>query len=823
MKALVFTLLGTAVLGLSLYASGEQAPVRRAAPPVPPSPGAPKMAAAHDAFGPDAQTALVKQYCAPCHSDRGKAGGVSLASFDAARAADEAVVAEKMLRKLHAGMMPPPGARRPEGATLARLVEALETRIDQAAALNPNPGSRPFQRLNRAEYARAVKDLLAIDVDVNAFLPPDTISHGFDNVADVQTFSPTLMEGYLRAAGKVTALAVGDRDAEPSEARYRVAKTASQLRRVDGAPLGTRGGLSVAHTFPADGDYVFRMDLHGNADGFLFGGPTPGEQLEVSINGARKALLDVDPRMAEVTTGLSLKTPPIHVNAGSQRVTAAFIQRFEGPVNDLLAPVDHTLADTQIGVAHGITTLPHLKDLSVVGPQKVTGVSDTASRRAIFTCRPTSRIEEATCAGEIVRRLATQAFRGAVSGRDFEELMRFYEAGWRERGFEAGIAAAIEAILASPQFLFRLEPAPSQRRGASLKPGQPYRLGDLELASRLSYFLWGAGPDAELVKIAGQGQLTVSGMLEKQVKRMLTDSRSEALATRFAAQWLRLHDVENILPDAILYPYYDRTLGEALVRETELFFESLVREDRSVLDLLTAGDTFVNERIARHYGIPNVMGNEFRRVRLPEERRGLLGQGSILLLTSVADRTSPVMRGKWVMEVLLGSPPPPPPPNVPALEETKGASGNRLLSVRERMEEHRKNPACNSCHRVIDPLGLALENFDVTGKWRIKDNGVSVDASGELYDGTKMEGPAGLRGALLKHKDAFLLSFTENLMTYALGRRVEYFDMPAVRRIIRDASQNDHRLSTFVLGVVNSPAFQMNSAPVTGTVAVGQR
>jgi hypothetical protein len=777
---------------------------------------------------PDPQTALVKQYCAGCHSEKGKAGQLSLASFDATKAADNAAVAEKMIRKLRAGMMPPPGARRPDEAALATLAEILESRIDARAATRPNPGWRPFQRLNRAEYQRAVKDLLDVDVDVSAFLPPDSISAGFDNVADSQAFSPALMDGYLRAASQVTALAVGDVDAAVGEAHYRVPKTSSQLKRVEGAPLGTRGGVSVVHTFPADGDYVFRMELHGNADGFLYGAPAAGEQIELSIDGARRAILDIDPRMAEVTTGLALKTPTIHVTAGAHRVTAAFIQHFEGPVNDLLAPIDHTLADTQIGVAYGITTLPHLKDLNIVGPQRVTGVSETASRRKIFSCRPIAPGEETVCASQIVRRLGGQAFRRPLTDADFKGLMRFYEEGYTQKNFEYGVASAIEAMLVSPQFVFRLEPVSSrsaERGDKAASAERVSRIGDVELASRLSFFLWGTSPDQELMTLATKGRLAAPSAtgeplaLAKQVKRMLGYPRAEALSTRFAAQWLRLNDVEGMLPDAVLYPYYDHTLGEAFVKETELFFDSIVKEDRSVLDLLTADYTFVNERVARHYGIGNVMGSQFRRVQVPDYRRGLLGQGSILVLTSVADRTSPVMRGKWIMEVLLGSPPPPPPPNVPALEDTKGTANGKVLTVRERMEEHRKNPACASCHRVIDPMGLALENFDVTGRYRIKDAGFPVDAAGVMYDGTKLEGPAGLRAGLLKHQDVFLQTFTENLMTYALGRRMEYTDMPAIRKVVRDAGKNGYRFSSFISGVVNSAAFQMRAEQTTDTVA----
>jgi hypothetical protein len=783
----------------------------------------------------DPQTALVRQYCAGCHSEKGKAGQLSLASFELSKAAEHAEISEKMIRKLRAGMMPPPGARRPDPAALTALADALVARVDTAAAQKPNPGWRPFQRLNRAEYERAIKDLLDVDVDVSAFLPPDQISSGFDNVADSQAFSPALMEGYLRAASQVTALAVGDVDAATGEAHYRVPKTASQLKRVDGAPLGTRGGVSVMHTFPADGDYTFRMELHGNADGFLYGAPAAvgdKEKIELSIDGARKALVDIDPRMAEVTTSLALKTPTIHVTAGAHRVTAAFLQRSEGPVNDLLAPIDQTLADTQIGVAYGITTLPHLKDLSIVGPQRVTGISDTASRRKIFTCRPTQGGEETACAAQIVKRLGAQAFRRPLSDSDFKGLMRFYDEGRAERNFEYGVASAIEAMLASPQFVFRLEPAVAHRattaRQAKAAEGEApiSRLGDVELASRLSFFLWGAPPDQELTNLAVKGRLTApaapgdTSTLAKQVKRMLADPQAETLSTRFASQWLRLNDVDNMLPDSILYPYFDRTLGDAFVRETELFFDSIVREDHNVLDLLTADYTFVNERVARHYGIPNVTGSQFRRVQVPDYRRGLLGQGSILVLTSVADRTSPVMRGKWIMEVLLGSPPPPPPPNVPALEATKGTANGKTLTVRERMEEHRKNPQCASCHRVIDPMGLALENFDVTGKYRIKDAGAPVDAAGVMYDGTKLDGPAGLRAALLKHQDVFLETFTENLMTYALGRRVEYSDMPTVRKIVRDAEKNGYRISSFINGVVNSAAFQMRQErPVETTTA----
>ena len=801
----------------SAFAAGDQQAASAGQPAL-------KPVASHStgSMSPAEQNALVKQYCVTCHNDRNKdrTSGISFQSFDAAQAATNPGVAEKMIRRLRAGMMPPAGSRRPDEATIAGLVNALETRIDRAAALNPNPGWRPSQRLNRAEYQRAVKDLLALDVDVNQFLPADTISDGFDNIADSQTISSTLMEGYLRAASQISRLAVGDRNASPSSTTWKVPRTASQMRHVEGAPLGTRGGLSVLHVFPADGEYLFKIMLHMGPTGDLFGGPYRGEQIEVSIDGERVALMDINPRMNEQDpNGLTMQTPKVNIKAGQHRVSAAFVQRFEGPADDLIMPIEHTLADTNIGEVFGTTALTHLRDFTVSGPLAVTGVSETESRRKIFTCRPTSAPEESACAADIIRKLATQAYRGTLPAEDLKDLMAFYERGRKQSDFENGIRMAVQAILASPRFLFRIEQTPS-----TLKAGQTYRISDQDLASRLSFFIWGSMPDAELLKAASQGTLRAPAVFDKQVKRLLADDRSAALATRFASQWLRLQDVEKVRPDHHFYSYWDTTLSQAMVRETELFVDSLIREDRPVTDLLTADHTFVNERLAKHYGIPNILGNEFRRVTISDvNRRGVLGQGSVLLLTSIADRTSPVLRGKWVMEVLLGSPPPPPPPNVPLLEETSAVEDGKVLSTRERMEAHRKNPACNSCHRVIDPLGLALENFDVTGVWRIKENGAAIDPVGDLYDGTKLDGPVALRNALLKHQDVFLLSFTESLMTYALGRRVEAYDMPAVRQIVRDAKAKNNRFSAFISGVANSAAFRMGRvAPAETTTEAGR-
>jgi len=819
MRRLAGLLSALIIGGVALTAQGRmaQAPAGPSMPPTDSSRAAqarpvapvPAHATAPAAAGlsVDGQTQLVKQYCATCHNDRAKAGGLTLAAFDAAKLLDDPALAEKMIRKLRAGMMPPASARRPEPAVLESLTTTFEQRIDRAAAAQVNPGARPSQRLNRAEYQRAVRDLLGIDVDITAFLPADTISDGFDNVADSQVISTALMEGYLRAASQISRLAIGDRQASASTTTVKVPRTASQMRHIEGAPLGTRGGVSFVHVFPADGEYVFKILLHSGPTGDLFGGPYAGEQIDLSINGERVGLIDINPRMNEQDpNGLNITAPPVHVQAGPQRVSAAFVSRFDGPVDDLMMPIEHTLADTNIGEVFGTTALPHIRDFSITGPTRVTGVSDTRSRRLIFTCRPTQATEERPCAERIVRQLATRAYRGPVVAEDFTALMAFYDRGRTASDFEGGVRLAVQAILASPRFLLRMEQVPS-----TLRAGQTYRVSDRDLASRLSFFLWGALPDEALLKVAQAGQLSQPALFDRQVRRMLADPRAEALATRFASQWLRLQDVRQVRPDHHFYSHWDTTLSDAMVRETELFVASLLRDDRPITELLTADYTFVNERLAKHYGIANVVGSEYRRVTIPgANRRGLLGQGSVLLLTSIADRTSPVLRGKWVMEVLLASPPPPPPPNVPSLDDSvKSNAGGKLLSTRERMEEHRKNPACNSCHRVIDPLGLALENFDATGAWRARDNGVTIDANGDLYDGTRMEGPAGLRAALLRHSDLIKLSFTESLMTYALGRRVEPFDLPTVRRIVADAGRQGDRLSAFILGVVKSPAFQM--------------
>jgi hypothetical protein len=767
---------------------------------------------------PEALTEYVHRLCALCHSDALLTGNLSLQSFDVAAAASQPEIAEKMISKLRAGMMPPPGIPR-AADTLQALVETLETLVDEAAAENPNPGTRTFQRLNRAEYERSIRGLLGLEINAGDWLPLDTKSANFDNIADVQMPSATLLNSYLNAAAEISRLAVGDPQASPTSATYAVPRLASQWDRVEGAPIGTRGGTSAIHNFPADGQYVFTVTLHSIPTGQLFGSTAPfDERIEISVDGERVALLQVDRWMSQADpNGMVVTTEPIPVRAGSRTVAAAFLRTFDGPVNDNIAPIGHSIADTQIGAEHGVTSLPHLREMVIAGPYEATGVSETDTRRRIFHCRPTSAEEEAPCAQRIIAMLGGAAYRRPLLRDDLAALMTFYETGAAEGGFEVGIRSALEAILASPHFIFRLERVPDAAR-----PGQSYPIADVDLASRLSFFLWGSPPDDALLSLAEKGALADPAVLVAQARRMLEDPRSEALATRFAAQWLRLQDLDKVHPDALQFPDFHEQLAEAMRRETELFFSSIVRDDRSVLDLFDADYTFVNETLARHYGIPGVTGPEFRRVSYPDDRRaGLLGHGSVLTLTSHANRTSPVLRGKWVMEVLLGTPPPPPPPGIPDLEETEGSKDGRMLTTRERMEMHRSNAVCRSCHQFMDPIGLALDNFDVTGHWRIRENGMSLDTRGELYDGTAITTPAELRSALLARPVPLIRTFTENLMAYALGRRIAYYDKPTIRAIARAAEADDYRISNFVLGIVESEAFRMRRVPKAVAVEEG--
>jgi len=773
--------------------------------------------------------AVLEEYCVRCHNDRRLRGNMSLEEFDAQAPELQGELAEKIVVKLRAGMMPPPGVSRPEGDTLAALVEALEQRLDAAAARSPNPGGRTFQRLNQAEYAASIEDLLGLTIDASEYLPPDTKSANFDNIADVQMLSPTLLDAYLNAAAEISRLALGDREATSTETQYRVARWESQLERVEGAPYGTRGGVSVVHNFVADGEYVFRFSFHHETTGTAVGNGASAlnttadspEQVEISIDGERVALVGLS-RWMHVSNpeGVEMRTEPIAVTAGPHRVTAAFLKMAEGPVQDLISPHDWSLASTAIAGTYGVMSLPHMRDLVVVGPQNVTGVSDNPTRERILTCRPPAGEagDARSCAESIVFGLARHAFRRPLDDEDRGALMGFYDQGAEQGGFEIGVRTALEAILASPHFVFRFEEAP-----ADAAPGATYPLEDTDLAVRLSFFLWGQPPDEELSVLAERGALSEEDVLDAQVRRMLADPRAEALGPRFAAQWLRLQDLDKMHPDVRLEPDFHQQLANAMVRETELFFTNLVREDRSVFDLFTADYTFVNERLARHYGIDGVSGEEFRRVTYPNDRRrGLLGHASILTLTSHAARTSPVLRGKWVMEVVMGTPPPPPPPGVPDLEETEASTDGRMLTTRERMEIHRANPTCNACHRFMDPIGLALDGYGITGKWRIRENGNPLDTRGELYDGTPITNPVELQQALLARPTPILRNFAANLMAYALGRRVEYFDQPTIRGIVREAEANDYRMSSFFLGIVKSDAFRMQSVSAVADDATDQ-
>ncbi len=622
------------------------------------------------------EEAVVKQYCFGCHNDKLKSGNFSWAKIDMAHPEHNAEDAEKAINMLRVGMMPPPGMPRPAQDVRNTLANYLETAIDKTSTSNPNPGHPPLHRLNRTEYENSIKNLLDVDVDVSSLLPPDDSSHGFDNMADALTMSPTLMQGYIRAAGRISREAVGDSTAPALTTTYQISRVLSQTRHFDGTPWGTRGGISVVHDFPADGEYIFKLGFYYSPTGPLFGlNQGKGQQIEVAVNGERVALLDINPGMKLAEDGI--KTPAIHVKAGPQRISASFIQKADGPLEDEYRMVEQTLVDVSAGTIPGMTTLPHLHELSVTGPTKVEGVSNTPSRAKIFVCRPQSGTDEVPCAKKIIAKLARDAYRRPITDTDMEGLLNFYQSGRNNGDFESGIRTAIQAILSSPEFVFRFERMPSK-----VAPGSNYRISDLELASRMAFFLWSAGPDDQLISIASANKLREPGMIEKQVRRMLADPRAESLANNFAYQWLHLQNLREFSPDLFMYPDFDKSLSQSMTKETELLFDSLRTDDRSVLDLLTANYTFVNERLAKHYGIPNIIGNRFRRVTLTDPNRfGLLGQGSVLMLTSMATRTSPVRRGQYVMAVLLGTPPPPPPPGVPAFPEATATA--KTQTVRE--------------------------------------------------------------------------------------------------------------------------------------------
>jgi hypothetical protein len=749
--------------------------------------------------------AVVNQYCAGCHNDTSRAGGVSLARLDFAHLQNEADLAEKMIRKLRAGLMPPAGARRPSTPTLDAVAAALESGLDEAAAANPNPGRPALHRLNRFEYANSIRDLLALDVDPATLLPADDSSHGFDNMAEVLNMSPTLMEGYVRAAGKISRAALGDPRMNAIVETYHIPQSFSQTDHVPGTPFGTRGGMVAKHNFPMDAEYIFKMSFYYSSIGPVFGASQEkgAQKVEIAVNGERAALLDFDPDM-KVTD--DLRTPPIKIKAGPQTISVSFLSTSSGPVEDFVMPFQQALADLSTGHIAGLTALPHLRDVGIEGPYHPTGVGDTPSRRKILICRPTGPADEIPCARKVIGTVARQAYRRPVSTADVDGLMKLYRTGRAKADFESGIRVAVQAIVADPQFVFRFERTP-----AGAAPGSNFRVTDVELASRLSYFLWSSAPDAKLLDLAAQRKLRDPGVLEQQVRRMMADPRAQALATNFAEQWLGLRNLNDIQPDVYLFPDWDHNLTRSMRRETQLFFSSIMTEDRDVTDLLKANYTFIDERLARHYGIPNITGSRFRRITLTDETRfGLLGHASVLTATSLANRTSPVSRGKWILEQILGVKAPVPPPNIPALKEN--TEGVKPRTVRDRLEQHRTMEPCASCHKIMDPLGFALEGFDAVGARRIRDGAFPIDASGQLYDGTKVDGPVSLRRALVDRSDVFVRNFTQNLLTYGLGRGVEYYDMPAVRAIVRDAGAKQNRFSSLVLGIVNSVPFQMRRA-----------
>jgi mono/diheme cytochrome c family protein len=778
--------------------------------------------------------AVITRYCVACHNEKQRAAGLSPFTFDALdvnRVSASAETWEKVLTKLRTASMPPPGLPRPEPATYDTMATWLETELDRAAAAAPNPGLRPsLHRLNRAEYQNAVRDLLAVDhlpkeLDISSLLPADDTSFGFDNIADALGTTPTLIERYLAAAQKLSALAVGDPSIPVIVDTYRIPPQLPQDDRFDGLPFGTRGGINIRRSFPLDGEYVIRLAVTNARSADL-------HQLEISMNGERVQIFTIGdggagrgrgrggaapgpaspagarPADAPAAGGAPEDTPagdppyappaaPLQVRhavkAGSHLLTVAFVKKTSALAEQNVRPLRRT------GQGDGPPE-PSLASVVISGPYNVTGSGNTPSRERIFSCQPKSGSDEQSCASQILSALARRAYRRPVTQADLQVLMPFYREGKTDGGFEKGIQRAIERILVSPAFLFRVERDPATVVGG---------IRDIELASRLSFFLWSSIPDDELLDAAAAGELRNAGALERQVRRMLDHPRADALIDNFAGQWLYLRNLDAAAPDPRIFPDFDEGLRRAMRRETELFFASIVRENRSVLDLLTANYTFVNERLAKHYGIANVYGDQFRRVTLDDPaRRGILGHASILTVTSYPHRTSPVLRGKWIMESVLGTPPPPPPADVPALVETSKSTG-KALTMREAMAAHRSNPSCASCHARMDPLGFAFENFDAVGRWRTMSANAPVDASGALPDGTRFDGAAGLRDALLRHPGQFAETLAERLLTYALGRGVEFYDRPAIRAITREAAANDHRFASLVTGIVKSVPFQM--------------
>jgi hypothetical protein len=739
---------------------------------------------------------MLGDYCVKCHNATDWAGSVAFDVLQPEDIPQDAKVWEEAVTKLQGRLMPPPGQKQPPQASIDSFVSFMETKLDAADAAHPDPGYVTLHRLNRTEYARSVEELLGVTVDVSALLPKDTMSDGFDDIANVLKVSPTFLDQYISAATSVAALAMGDPQAHKSIAILRASRE-SQAAHIEGLPLGLHGML-VRHDFPADGDYDF--DLGGGPRG---PGGFPGAPAAAPL-----LLIDGKPAVAQNSGATTASKEPrkrnqpirIHVTAGPHDLALAFVEHGVPESDDWLEPLDP---------AAGAERTERAAGLQITGPFDPTGVSDTPSRRRIFVCHPANESEALPCATRIIGNLERVAFRRPVTDADMAPALRFFQDGRQGASFDAGIENALVAILSSPKFLFRMERTPQ-----NVQPGASYRISDLELASRLSFFLWSEGPDEKLLDLAVANQLHEPQVLSAQVKRMLADPRANALVTNFAFQWLKVDDMDRINPDQAAYPAFDEDLRHAFKKEMELFLGSVLLQDHDVLDLLTANYTFVNGRLALHYGVPNVLGSDFHQVTLTDSRRwGLLGKGAILMGTSYANRTAPVLRGAWVLEAVTGTPPHAPPPAIPALVEN--VPGAKPLTVRERMEKHRAQPSCNSCHGIMDPMGLSLENFDAVGQWRAKDydTGTVIDASGKMADGTPVAGPDDLRKALMAHPQQFVQTLTRNLMAYALGRTLDYHDMPTVRRIVRDAAADHDHFSTILLGLIASPAFQMKQMP----------
>jgi len=762
---------------------------------------------------PTAERALLNQYCVVCHNDKLKTANLSLQSADINSVGDHPETWEPVIRKMRAGMMPPPGMPRPPIAKYEQLRDWLEAEIDRKAAAHPNPGSVVLHRLNRTEYANAIRDLLDLQMDVSTLLPADDSARGFDNVAGSLTISPTLLEAYTDAATRIARTAVGFWKS-PTAAAYIAPTDSSQNQHIEGLPLGTRGGMAVRHTFPSDGEYRFSVQNLG------IGKFIPGEKLEFLIDNDLVAMRDYKGvglsanNSSDRDGSIDVSSP---VKAGSHLVGVTFLAANYGPSLDFIRQYGRkSLEDNPIPQ---LEYYPAVGILRIQGPFKPTRADDSPSIRKVFTCHPSSETEENSCAKEILTTLMRRAYRRPVTPTDWEWVQGFYQEGRREGTFRDGIELGVRRILASPPFLVRAE-----REPVNIASGQPYRITDLELASRLSFLIWSSLPDDELIEVASQNKLHLAPVLERQVHRMLADPKADALVSNFGDQLLYLRNLPATSPDGVYYPDWDDELRTSFRRETELLFQSIINENRSVVDLLTADYTFLNERLAKHYGIPNIYGSQFRRVTLGPDlayRRGLLGQGSVLALTWVQNfRTSPVKRGVWVLENILGTPPPEPPPNVPPLEDSKG--DNKIMTLREQMTLHRKNEPCASCHKLMDPIGFALENFDADAKWRTKeggDGGVPIDTSGVLWDGTQVNGPIELRQALLRYSPQFVRMITEKLMTFALGRGVEYQDMPVIRSIVHDADRDDDRFVSILMGIVKSAPFQMRTKEIDEEVA----